>query len=161
MDPLETASAFVDRWVQRVLFVFGLSMSLVVAVQVLFRYGLNQSLFWSEELARFFLVWLTFLGATVAYRRGMHPGVDVLTARMPPALRRTCALFVHLVSMGFFAAMVFYGALFTHFIRMQISPALNLPKWIVMSAIPVSGGICLLHGLALLIKDLSGPAGDR
>lgn len=161
MNRIESASALVDRAVRHLLFVFGFSMALVVALQVLFRYGLNQSLFWSEELARFFLVWLTFLGATVAYRRGMHPGVDVLTVRMSGRLRRGCAVFVHLVCMGFFAVMVVYGALFAHFIRMQISPALNLPKWIVMSVIPVSGGICLLHGMALTIKELSEPAGDR
>ena len=160
MNRLDAISAAVDRWSMHLVFVLGFSMTLVVALQVLFRYGLNQSLFWSEELARFLLVWLTFLGASCAYRRRMHPGVDVLTARMPESLRRGCAVFVHLLCLAFFAVMVVYGASFAYFVRLQISPALNLPKWAVLSAIPVSGAACILHGLSLLVKDLSEPSGD-
>lgn len=62
MDALERISRSVNHWVEYVLFGLGFTMSVVVAVQVFFRYALNHSLFWSEELARYILVWLTFLG---------------------------------------------------------------------------------------------------
>lgn len=161
MNRLETLSLAVDRWIMRLLFAMGLSMTLVVALQVLFRYGLNRSLFWSGELARFLLVWLTFLGASSAYRRGMHPGVDVLTARLPGKLRRGLSVFVHLLSLAFFGAMVVYGAAFAFFVRLQISPALGLSKWWVMSVIPVSGAVCLIHGLALLVEAKKESARPR
>jgi TRAP-type C4-dicarboxylate transport system permease small subunit len=129
-------------------------MAIIVAVQVFFRYVLNQSLFWSEELARFLLVWLTFLGASVAYFRKANPGVDVLYARMPPYLRRGSAILIHLSSIGLFLVMVYYGYRFAYFVRLQISPALNLPKWIILSIIPVSGSILTVHGLAFLLDEL-------
>jgi TRAP-type C4-dicarboxylate transport system permease small subunit len=129
-------------------------MAVIVAVQVFSRYMLNRSLFWSEELARFLLVWLTFLGASVAYYRKANPGIDVLYARMAPALRRATALLIHLVSIGLFSVMVFYGFEFAYFVRLQISPALNLPKWIVMSIIPASGSILLVHAVGFFLEEL-------
>lgn len=158
---IDTLSHRLNAGVEYLLFGLGFSMSLIVAVQVFFRYALNSSLFWSEELARFMLVWLTFLGASAAYRRRVHPGVDVLYRRMPPWLKRTSAVLIHLVSIGLFCVMIVYGYRFAHFVRFQISPALYLPKWIVFSIIPVSGGILTLHGLAFLLGELTGEARDR
>ncbi|OQY52256.1 MAG: C4-dicarboxylate ABC transporter permease [Desulfobacteraceae bacterium 4572_88] len=154
MAIIEKISDFINHWIEYLLFILGFTMAIVVAVQVFFRYALNHSLFWSEELARYLLVWLTFLGASVAYHRKVHPGVDILYARMPALLRRLSSIAVHLVSMGLFGVMVFYGCQFAYFVRLQISPALYLPKWIVFSIIPVSGLILMFHGLNFLSYEI-------
>ncbi len=73
MFALEKLSRFINRWVEFSLFGLGFTMTLIVAVQVFCRYVLNNSLFWAEELSRYLLAWLTFLGASVAYRRNVHP----------------------------------------------------------------------------------------
>ncbi len=152
---LEKISGSVNRWIEYLLFGMGFTMALMVAAQVFFRYALNHSLFWSEEAARFLLVWLTFLGATVAYRRKAHPGVDVLYARMPPFLQKTTTILIHTVSILLSGVMILYGCQFAWFVRMQISPALNLPKWIVFGIIPVSGSIFLIHAITFLTGELS------
>jgi len=86
---IKKTSWFINQWIEYLLFGMGFTMTIVVAVQVFFRYVLNQSLFWSEELARFLLVWLTFLGASSAYYRKVNPGVDFLYAKLPPLLKKT------------------------------------------------------------------------
>ena len=154
MRLIDKLSHLINHWVEYALFALGLSMALIVANQVFFRYALNQSLFWSEELARFLLVWLTFLGATVAYRRKAHPGIDVLVTRMAPALQQTAAVLTHLASMALFAVMILYGYQFAYFVRLQISPALNLPKWIVLSIIPLSGMILMIHAVTFLLEAM-------
>ena len=161
MHVIDRISASINRWIEYLLFGFGLSMAGVVAMQVFFRYVLNQSLFWSEELARFLLVWLTFLGATVAYRRRAHPGVDMIYAKMPQPARKACRLLTHLAALALFGVMIVYGCQFAHFIRLQISPALQLPKWIILSIIPASGAVFMIHGLAFLFKDLCGDDRDH
>ncbi|MCP4351765.1 MAG: TRAP transporter small permease [Desulfobacterales bacterium] len=154
MSVLEKFSKSINYWIEYLLFGLGFTMSVIVAVQVFSRYALNHSIFWSEELARYLLVWLTFLGISSAYRRKVHPGVDVLYARMSDLLRRASVIFVHLISLALFGIMIFYGCKFAYFVRLQISPALQLPKWIIFSIIPISGFILMIHNLAFLADEL-------
>lgn len=156
MSILQKLSATINVWVEYLLFGFGFGMTIVVALQVLFRYGFNQSLFWSEELARYLLVWLSFLGASVAYRRKAHPGIDVLQKRMPKVLQKQCRILVHLVSLALFIVLIYYGCRFAYFVRLQISPALYIPKWIVFGIIPISGSILMIHVLCFLLDELKG-----
>ena len=156
MYALEKLSRTINNWIEPLLFGLGFSMTVIVAVQVFCRYVLNNSLFWSEELARYLLVWLTFLGASVAYRRKVHPGIDIVSARMSDAIQNIFAIFVHLASMILFGIMIFFGVKFAYLVRLQISPALYLPKWIVFSIIPLSGLILMVHSLAFLLTELKG-----
>ena len=80
MKLLKEVSSVCNTWVERSLAILGITMAAVIILQVIFRYVLNHSLFWSEELARYLLVWLTFLGASSAYYRKVHPGIDLLTS---------------------------------------------------------------------------------
>ncbi len=157
---MENLSRRINTIMEYSLFGMGLSMALIVAAQVFSRYVLNRSLFWSEELARILLVWLTFLGASVAYYRGVHPGVDVLYKRFPGWGRRAAMSAVHCLSLAFFAVMIVYGVQFAHFVRLQITPALGLHKWIPHSVIPVSGAIMFFHALTFLLKEIRGPQND-
>jgi len=152
LTTLQKFCAALNQAVEYLLFGLGLSMALVVAVQVFCRYVLNASLFWSEELARYMLVWLTFFGATVAYYRNLHPGVDALTNRLSPGKKRLTRLMVHLVCMALALVMIVSGTQFAWFVRRQISPALGLPKWIILAVIPASGIIFFLYGLAFFLK---------
>ena len=129
----------------------GLVMVVVVAAQVFCRYVLNHSLFWSEELARYLLVWLTFLGATVAYHRRAHPSIDMLQARVAPPVARAMTIVGYIVALLFFGVLTVYGFQFAHFVRAQISPALQIPKWTVLVVLPLSGAILCLHTWSLLL----------
>ncbi len=145
---LDRISQALNRRVKRVVCAMGMAMALVVAAQVVCRYGFNHSLFWSEELARFLLIWLSFLGATVAYCQGVHPGVDSLVRRLPDRWRTAAALLSFLAGAILFAVMVVSGTQFAWFVRLQIFPATGVAKWIIMAVVPVSGLIFLVHCLA-------------
>lgn len=154
MQGLKRISGMINQWIEYLLFGLGLTMTLVVAVQVFFRYGLNNSLFWSEELARFLLVWLTFLGASTAYYRRANPGVDFIYMKLPLKGKKLSCVLTHFISMALFAVMIVYGCKFAYFVRLQVSPALQMPKWIIMGIIPISGTILMVHGLCFLLDSL-------
>jgi TRAP-type C4-dicarboxylate transport system permease small subunit len=143
-----------NRWVEYLLATLGMMMAMIVAAQVVSRYLLNHSLFWSEELARYILVWLTFLGASAAYYRKAHPGIDLLSSRMGPRLRRVNTIIVHLVSLGLFLVMIYHGTAFSAFVRAQTSPALSLPMWAIFAVIPASGLLLACHCLSFLAREL-------
>jgi hypothetical protein len=65
-------------------------MVVLVFGNVVLRYGFNSGITVSEELSRWLLVWLTFLGAIVAVREHAHLGVDTLVRMLPPAGKRIC-----------------------------------------------------------------------
>ena len=152
---LEKSCSNINQIIEYLLFGIGFSMALLVAVQVFCRYVLNSSLFWSEELARYMLVWLSFLGATVAYYRHLHPGVDTITSRLPASKQRFPLLCVHCISMVIGIVMLISGTQFSWFIRMQVSPALSIPKWIILSIIPFCGLLFFVYALLFFLKTLT------
>jgi TRAP-type C4-dicarboxylate transport system permease small subunit len=158
-DRLTRLSGRVNRVMEYLLFGLGLSMALVVAVQVFCRYVLNASLFWSEELARYMLVWLSFFGATVAYHRHLHPGVDLVVRRLGPSGQKVAAAFSHLVCLGLGLVMVVAGSRFAWFVRGQVTPALGWPKWLVLAILPLAGLILALHALAFFLHTLQQEEG--
>ena len=81
------------------------STVVLVFGNVVLRYGFNSGIPVSEELARWFFVWMVFLGAIVALREHAHLGIDSLVKRLPPAGRRSCFILAH-------GLMIFVSALF-------------------------------------------------
>lgn len=72
-------------------------MVLLVFGNVVLRYGLASSIIVSEEVSRFFMVWLVFVGAVLAAHSGDHLGSDTLIAKLSPRAQRFCAVLSQLV----------------------------------------------------------------
>jgi TRAP-type transport system small permease protein len=81
---------------------FAVALCLAVMVVLVFgnvvlRYAFNSGIAVSEELSRWLLVWLTFLGAIVALRRHAHLGLDTLVRALPPRGRQFCFVISHVL----------------------------------------------------------------
>jgi len=150
-----------NRITEIFLFVIGLGMALIIGTQVFSRYVLNHSLFWSEEVGRICLVWISFLGASAAYKRRAHIGVDFLVARLPHNLRYAVAILVLVLSLVFFGVLIVYGTIFAAFISGQKTAALGLPLTLTYTAIPLSGALFSLHALSHLCKLIDPLEGSQ
>ena len=73
------------------------TMVVLVFTNVVLRYLFNSGIATSEELSRWLLVWLTFLGAIVALRQHAHLGVDTLVRALPPRGKLVCFLLSYLL----------------------------------------------------------------
>ena len=73
------------RWLMVIIIA---SMSLLVFLNVVLRYGFNSNLTVTEEIGRYLFVWLTFLGSISAFIRRRHVRVDTFFQRMPPGVQR-------------------------------------------------------------------------
>ncbi len=149
---VDSLSRGVNRAAEWALFAIGISMAILMGVQVLSRYLLNHSIFWSEEVGRVCLVWITFLGASCAYKRHMHVGMDFIASRLPIAVQRGCEILVVLVSMAFFSVLVLYGFKFADFVSAQRMTAFAVSMSIPYLVIPLSGMLFFLHGLSRLLE---------
>ena len=142
---LERLSHNVNRLVE---IAVGLLVALTVVItfiQVIFRYGLDSSLSWSEEAARYSFIWTIFLGASVAARRGQHIVVEALVEVLSPRLRRVLTLGVALIGIAFFTLLGYVAALLVDNAWSQTSTALQISiAWVYASA-PLGAALTVLH----------------
>jgi TRAP-type C4-dicarboxylate transport system permease small subunit len=128
-----------------------LTIALVsMAAQVVFRYLIGSSLVWSEEVARYALIWSAMFGSAAAYQRGGHMALTVAVDLLPPPVAGLAYRLIHLIVIVFAGLVTWHGALLTmrNFERDQLSPALQIPIAWAYLAIPV-GGILIAFAAAL------------
>lgn len=131
-------------------------MVVVVFLQVVYRFVLDNPLAWTEETARYLLVWITFLGAAYAMGSKAHIGVDLFMNMLPKSLRKILLIITTLLSLVFFAVMVTQGYILSQRTMMQTSPAMGLPMGYVYLVIPISGVLLMINLLYTVIGDLRG-----
>lgn len=129
-------------------------ISILIFTQVVFRYVFNYSLFWSEELGRYTLIWITFIGASVGFKRKAHVGVDFLFNYFNVSTKEVLRVFSDLVILILALIMTIYGINLSKFVHMQTSAALLIPMSIPYSAIAFGGFLTIFHSLSFLIDDI-------
>ncbi|MDR3230565.1 MAG: TRAP transporter small permease [Synergistaceae bacterium] len=102
-------------------------MTLLIFIQVIFRYVLTQPLAWSEELARFLFIWVTFIAGYVGVRQNKHIGISALQDALPLMCGKILKSLSNLICTVFFIVVVYYTCISWPKLYMQKSPALNIP----------------------------------
>jgi TRAP-type C4-dicarboxylate transport system permease small subunit len=117
----------------------------IISTAVLFRYVVNSPLSWPEELARYALVWLTFIGASLATKRHVHIVVDFAGLFLPERPRLWITLAVHLIVIACLALFVVQGVQVVQKMWVAVSPALSIRVGYVYIAIPLGTALMILH----------------
>lgn len=139
---------------EKILFVLLTAMTLIVFTQVLFRYILQSPLYWSEEAARYIMIWIVFLGASIGIRKGSHLGFTWFVEKSGSKIKRICALIAHLGLLAFALNIIYYGTIITLQNLEQLSPGLQMPIAFVYACLPVGGILCVIQLLPILMKLL-------
>lgn len=138
-------------------------MVLIVFANVVARYYLSASLAWSEELARFMLIWLVFLGAILAYAGDEHLGLDILVNQMPRKGRLALAIATDIMIMFALWLVMVGGYQMTIDSWDWEAPATNIPFGWTYLVIPLSGAVMILQSLLKLYahaRALFGKEGE-
>ena len=153
-------SDILNRITEGILIIILSGMAVVVFLQVIFRYILNLPLFWTEELARYCLVWASLLGSAVAVKRGQHIAVTIFMERLPPALRRRLTM-IALISVAAILTIILWGGIqLVTITRAQISPALRVSMSVPYLAVPVGAALMLLHTIVYIFETLAAKVVD-
>jgi len=156
MTGLRAFALGLDRLVARieagVIVVLVSSLTAVTFAQVVTRYGLGDSLIWSEELARYLFVWVSMIGAALAIRQGGHFGLDLLIRRMP-AFRPILAPVVTTVMIVFLAVVLKTGIDETRLASMQFAMTFPMRMQWAYLALPVGAGLMLFHLAIHLVRS--------
>ena len=125
----------------------------VICLQVFYRYVLNDSLVWSEELVRYGLLWSVMLGAALASDRNAQVALEPLRALLSPERYRVVQWLAGLLIVLFCLIAAWYGWQYTSRLWNMSSPASQIPMPFVFISIPVG---CLLISFFVIVHLLSG-----
>lgn len=143
LSALDRAAAVQAKLLGAALVILGMAMSLLIFAQVFFRFVVFVALPWTEELARYLMIWMAMLGAPLALRLDQHIGVGLILERLPRRARLWVTLVTCLVTMIFMGIVGWQGWVLCTKNLTQVSPAMQMPMAITYLAIPV-GGACML-----------------
>lgn len=146
MQTFERIFVALNKWVVVLLLA---AMSVIVFANVSLRYLSNSSITWAEEVARYLMIWMTFLGAGLALRIGGHVAITNLHDFLGTRLQRVLRAFIGLLLLCFFVAMMWIG--YEYMIRMgrQLTPATRIPFSYIYAAMPIGFALMIVHFLLI------------
>ncbi|TSI03575.1 MULTISPECIES: TRAP transporter small permease [Lysinibacillus] len=150
--------------IEKVLAILLASVLLIsLAAGVLFR-TLKSPLFWSDELAIFCLIWITFIGGSMGLKTNASPSITIVTDLLPKNAKKVILVLSNLILLVFVGYLLFlaYQWISMPNIMVQTSTAMNMPKLYFYLSIPVSFIFMVIHvfnNLLLSFKTVD-EAGD-
>ena len=149
----------VNLWAKWVCTIASGAIFLLAMAQILFRYVFKISAPWTEEAARYLMIWMALLASGLAFKNGEHFNIDFLTHRMGPRLRLSLNLWVSLIGGLFILSLILWGIPFAKLGFFTIAPGLQVSMFLPYLAVPVGGLLMLLKltfFILRLVKRLRG-----
>ena len=143
-----------ENFEKTICFLLLAGMSILIVVQVFFRYVLQNSLQWSEELARYMFIWLIYMAISYGVKVDKHIAVDAVYSFMKPNVKPYYALVGVLGFLLFAVIAVYYGILVTANIAAsgQISNGAHIPMGFVYAAVPVGMSLTIIRLVQQIIR---------
>lgn len=148
----------IDKVLKWVLVFIMAAMTLNVLWQVFTRFILQNPSSFTEELARYMLIWIGILGASYVAGQKMHLAIDLLSTKLTGLKKSNLEIFIQSMIFLFSLFVMVVGGLRLVNITLtlnQISAALQIPLGYVYSVIPISGVLMMFYSLTFIIEELS------
>ncbi len=143
-----------DRGLVAVTSVLVAALMATMAIAVLFgvftRYVLNDALPWPEELARYAMIWMSWIGGGLALRRGAHIATDLAINTLPEGPRRVVLLVGNVLALGFLLIVLVFGLQLVGRVSMQSTIALGVSMQVPYAAVPIGAALMIYHLLIVM-----------
>ena len=153
---MHNITRILDAILKQVLIILMTVLVAAVSWQVVSRYVFSAPSSWTEEVARFLLIWIGVLGAAYAFRTGVHLGLDVLPKKLTGKSLQILKLFTLLAVMVFSVSVLIIGGgslvALTWELK-QYSAVLGLPIAFVYSVIPITGSLISFYAIAAAMGE--------
>ena len=141
---------------QKYLLAFGMLFTTVLLfVNVVLRYFFSSAIFWAEEVLRYCIVWISFIGTAVCVQDDSHISIDILSASLKPKGKRILKMFLQVAGIAF---SVFFFIVSIKFIGQikatnQVSATIgNMPMYVIYLCMPISFALYFVRSVQMLIK---------
>ncbi|MDR1535438.1 MAG: TRAP transporter small permease [Planctomycetota bacterium] len=144
---------YVETWMS----VFAMLIMIIsIFLQIIFRYVIQSALPWSEESARYAMIYLTFIGVSAGTKIGAHFAVTVFVEALPKKLQNILNTLVHLLCAVLFAAYLLLAIDMAQNIYStgQLTPAMQLPVYLIYSSLPLGFAGAVFRNVQIVIQDI-------
>jgi len=124
---------------------------ITVLTGVFFRYIIRDSLSWTEELARYLMIWAALLAVSVGIKDKEHVGIQLLIKQFPPIITKLITFVVYVITIVFLTVLTFKGYQVAVKAQNQLSLALNISMFWPLMSIPVSGFLAIIQQFIQLL----------
>ena len=151
LDRVLGALEALARWIAMAL---ATAIILILCAQIFYRYVLNSSIVWSEEVATWCLVWLVFIGSAAIMRKWDHVQIPMLIQRLPLRMRPGVIIFAKLATCLAVALIAWYGLQWVLGPVHIVSQTSGIStRWIKL-AVPVGAALMALFALGCALEDI-------
>ncbi|RKQ29285.1 TRAP transporter small permease [Oceanobacillus halophilus] len=140
-----------------------ISATAVLFINIILRYFFQANTTWAEEFIRYAIIWMTFLGSSVCFGRGLHVGIDFFLEYVNEKWRNVIGIYVTLVSIVLMVFLIIYGMELVVFSMGtgQITPSMQIKMYWIYLAIPFGAAISIVHLVDNLIKHVKQAKTDE
>jgi TRAP-type C4-dicarboxylate transport system permease small subunit len=153
-----------DEHIEEWLLIFTYTAMLIIAsAQVFFRYVINLSISWSQDLLTYMLIWSVFIGISLAVKKRKHIKVELAFVILPERMQFHLKIFSNLVFMAFCGIFSYYSMIKVYkliFVNQQISESTGLSMWMIQIAVPI-GFILSIYRLVVDTRMLFKERADE
>jgi TRAP-type C4-dicarboxylate transport system permease small subunit len=135
---------------------FFAAILLITILQVLLRYGFNQSLLGGNEAMEGLFIYTTAIGAAAAVRRRQHININFMVKLLPVLHQRVVDVLVHLLVAFLNGVMIYYSVAWINKVGGNESPVMRIPEWTIQISIPVGCGLVIFYCLVNIIVTIRG-----
>jgi len=156
-----SASNLLERITAVPLIIIGGLMLGVVLVGTFWRYVLNDPILWTEEAARYLMIWMALIAASISMKRREHVSMKILVNKAPVFVRRIIETLTSLAVAYFLYVLTREGITMVLSARSQVSPALGISMFWPLLSVPLSGAFTLAQLILVLVIDWTGGAASE
>ena len=152
-EKIDKLCLYLEKLTSFVVIILLFGMLLVAWAHVFWRYVLESSLFWSEELLRYSLVWFALLSASVLYKRKGHLGIELFVKNLPKGVQHKISTVIIYIFLLLNLVVTYQGFNILNDVHDQLTPALRIPVSVPYASIPVSFLFMVVYGISEILNQ--------
>ncbi len=129
------------------------ALAVIVFLQFFTRYVLNNSLGWTEEVARYVLILVAFLGSVTCVRKGSHIFLEFFYRFVPARVGKALAIVAELITFGFYGFMTWVGVHLARTTRQKMI-SIDVPRSVVYWIVAASLAAMTVYSALWLVRKL-------
>lgn len=154
-ESVKILSEGANKLVEKLVFILLLAITIIILMEVVFRYFPILDVSWSEELAKMLAVWLALIGASAALREGFHIGLRFFVDMIPAGPRRNVInILVSATTFLFFIFLMVYGFIYTEHVAQQTAPGIQISMRWAYLGVPIGALFLAIQALMILMRNM-------